>query len=176
MEKREALGTCIYVTKMPVSPSAIGIFRPKIIMPEVILKKYDQEDLQTILLHEKTHIQLGHLLFYFLWDILRITLWLNPFLTIGTRYSAEKKEELAETLEEKKEAKEDDADGKVKEKSTPNKAKQLLNEKLAASKDGMIYLNDTDIRTIIEVSKEDNTGKANTKQQAGVGANLDLKA
>ncbi len=86
--------------------------------------------------------------------------------------AVEKKEELAETLEEKKE---DDADGKVKEKSTPNKAEQLLNEKLAASKDSMIYLNDTDIRTIIEAAKEDNTGKANTKQQVGVGANLDLQ-
>ena len=40
----------------------------------------------------------------------------------------------------------------------------------------MIYLNDTDIRTIIEAAKEDNAGRANTKQQAGVGANLDLKA
>lgn len=96
MEKKEACGTCIYVTKMPVTPSTIGIFRPKIIMPEVILKEYDQKDLQTILLHEKTHIQLGHLLFYFLWDILRVILWLNPFLTIGTRYFREDMEEICD--------------------------------------------------------------------------------
>ncbi len=96
MEKREVEGTCIYVTKMPVTPSTIGIFRPKIIMPEVILKEYDQKDLQTILLHEKTHIQLGHLLFYFLWDILRVILWLNPFLTIGTRYFREDMEEICD--------------------------------------------------------------------------------
>ena len=89
--------------------------------------------------------------------------------------AAEKEEELSETLEEKKEVKEDGSDGKIEEKSTPNKAEQLLNEKLAASKDGMIYLNDTDIRTIIEAAKEDNAGRANSKQQAGVGANLDLK-
>ena len=96
MEKREVEGTCIYVTKMPVTPSTIGIFRPKIIMPEVILKEYDQKDLHTILLHEKTHIQLGHLLFYFLWDILRVILWLNPFLTIGTRYFREDMEEICD--------------------------------------------------------------------------------
>jgi len=90
--------------------------------------------------------------------------------------AAEKEEELSETLEEKKEVKEDSADGKIEEKSTPNKAEQLLNEKLAASKDGIIYLNDTDIRTIIEAAKEDIAGRVNTKQQAGVGANLDLKA
>ena len=96
MEKREVEGTFIYVTKMPVTPSTIGIFRPKIIMPEVILKEYDQKDLHTILLHEKTHIQLGHLLFYFLWDILRVILWLNPFLTIGTRYFREDIEEICD--------------------------------------------------------------------------------
>lgn len=90
--------------------------------------------------------------------------------------AAEKEEELSETLEEKEEAKEDSADGKIEEKSTLNKAEQLLNEKLASSKDGMIYLNDTDIRTMIEAAKEDHAGRANTKQQAGVGANLDLKA
>lgn len=96
MKKREACGTCIYVTKMPVTPSAIGVFKPKIIMPEVILKEYDQKDLQTVLLHEKTHIQSGHLLFYFLWDILRVILWLNPFLTIGTRYFREDMEEICD--------------------------------------------------------------------------------
>jgi hypothetical protein len=90
--------------------------------------------------------------------------------------AAEKEKELSETLEEKKELKEDSANGKIEEKSTPNKAEQLLNEKLAASKDGMIYLNDTEIRTIIEAAKEDIAGRVNTKQQAGVGANLDLKA
>ena len=85
-------------------------------------------------------------------------------------------EKTKEKAAEKKDIKEDDgADGKIEEKSTPNKAEQLLNEKLAASKDGIIYLNDTDIRTIIEAAKEDNAGRANTKQQAGVGANLDLK-
>ncbi|RKJ48993.1 M56 family metallopeptidase [bacterium 1XD42-8] len=98
MEKREVEGTFIYVTKMPVTPSTIGIFRPKIVMPEVILKEYDQKDLQTILLHEKTHIQLGHLLFYFLWDILRVMLWLNPLFTMGTRYFREDMEEICDLV------------------------------------------------------------------------------
>ncbi|MBD5474134.1 MAG: hypothetical protein HDR20_14950 [Lachnospiraceae bacterium] len=56
------------------------------------------------------------------------------------------------------------------------KAEQLLEEKIADSKDGTIYLYDTDMQTIIEAAKEDNAGKANTKQQAHVGANMDLKA
>ena len=93
--------------------------------------------------------------------------------------AAEKKEELSETLEEKKEAKEekkDGADGKVEEKLASNKANQLLNEKLEASKDGKIYLYDTDIKTMVEAAKEGHAGKENTKGNMAVGANLDLKA
>lgn len=56
------------------------------------------------------------------------------------------------------------------------KAEQLLEEKIADSKDGTVYLYDTDMKTIIEAAKEDNAGKASTKQQAQVGANMDLKA
>ncbi len=98
MEQKEVEGTCIYVTKLPVTPSAIGIIRPKIVMPEIMLKQYDQKDLQTILLHEKTHIQSGHLLFYFLWDILRVILWLNPFLTTGTSYFREDMEQICDLI------------------------------------------------------------------------------
>lgn len=96
MEKRKVDGTVIYVTKTPVTPSTVGFFRPKIVMPEVILKGYDKKEFQTILLHEKTHIRLGHLLFYLLWDILRALLWLNPFLSIGTKYFREDMEEICD--------------------------------------------------------------------------------
>ena len=82
--------------------------------------------------------------------------------------AAEKKEKLEETLEEKKAEKAGDG-------SAYNKAEQLINEKMAASKDGMIYLNDTDIKTIIEAAQEEEAGKTTVKDQSQVGANLDLK-
>lgn len=53
---------------------------------------------------------------------------------------------------------------------------ELINDKIAASKDGMIYLNDTDFRTIMEAAREDDAGKAHEKEQQKIGANLDLKA
>ena len=74
----------------------------------------------------------------------------------------------AETLEEKKAEKAGDG-------SAYNKAEQLINEKMSESKDGTIYLNDTDIRTIIEAAQEDDAGKTTLKDQPQVGANLDLK-
>lgn len=96
MEKRKVDGTVIYVAKIPITPSTIGVFRPKIVMPEVILKEYDRKEFKTILLHEMTHIRLGHLLFYLLWDMLRALLWFNPFLAIGTKYFREDMEEICD--------------------------------------------------------------------------------
>ena len=83
--------------------------------------------------------------------------------------AAEKKVKLEETLEEKKTEKAED--GTV----TPNKAERLLHEKMADSKGGTVYLNDTDIRTIIEAAQEKDAGKTTVKDQPQVGANLDLK-
>ena len=105
MEKREVVGTSIYITNIPVTPFTVGVFRPKIVMPEVMLREYDAEELQTILLHEKIHIRLGHLLLYLLWDILRVLLWINPLLTIGTRYFREDMEEICDwvTIHQSKE-------------------------------------------------------------------------
>ena len=83
--------------------------------------------------------------------------------------AVEKKVKLEETLEEKKTEKAED--GTV----TPNKAERLLHEKMADSKGGTVYLNDTDIRTIIEAAQEKDAGKTTVKDQPQAGANLDLK-
>ena len=96
MEKRNLDDTTVYVTQMPVTPSTIGVLRPKIIIPALMWKEYDQKELQTILLHEKTHIRSGHLLFYFLWDVLRVLLWVNPLLSIGTKFLREDMEEICD--------------------------------------------------------------------------------
>lgn len=45
----------------------------------------------------------------------------------------------------------------------------------ADSKDGIIYLYDTDMKTIIEAAKEDNVENTKTKKPTHAGANLDLK-
>jgi len=84
--------------------------------------------------------------------------------------AAEKKKALKETLEDKKEAE------KTEDGSAYDKAEQLLEEKMAVSKDGTIYLDDTDMKTIIEAAREENAGKPTVKDQPQVGVNLDLKA
>ena len=88
-----------------------------------------------------------------------------------TRENAEKLEEKAEESEKPEEKKVVKEDGTT----TPNRAEQLLEEKMAASKDGTIYLNDTDMKTMIEAVQEEDAGKTTVKDQPQVGANLDLK-
>ena len=90
--------------------------------------------------------------------------------------AAEKEEKLEEALEEKKAAEAEEGTGeKAESVSAYNKEEQLLEEKIAASKDGTIYLNDTDMKTIIEVAQKEGAGKTTVKNQPQVGANLDLK-
>lgn len=92
--------------------------------------------------------------------------------------AAEKKEESEEVNNEKQlEEKEvEKAEKKEEGKADRNKAEQLLEEKIAASRDGMIYLYDTDIRTIMEAAGEEGGMKAGARGQAAAGANLDLQA
>lgn len=62
----------------------------------------------------------------------------------------EKKKELAEKLEEKRaEKKAEKTDGQ------PAGAERLIREKAAASKDGVVYWNDTDLREILKAMRED---------------------
>ncbi len=83
--------------------------------------------------------------------------------------AAEKKEALEEMLKEK------ETGEKAEEASAYKKVEQLIDEKMAASKDGTIYLNDTDAQTIMEAVREDDTGRTDTKGQTPAGANLDLQ-
>lgn len=98
MEKRYVDSTAVYVLDLPVTPFAIGVFRPKIVISKAVLEEYDKKELSMVLLHEKVHIRLGHLIFYFLWDILRILLWINPLLTIGAGFFREDMEEICDRV------------------------------------------------------------------------------
>lgn len=88
----------IYVAEAPITPFTTGLFKPQIVVPRVILEEYDEEEWQMILLHEKVHMRLGHLWIYFLWDILRAFLWVNPLLHIGTKLLREDLEEICDRV------------------------------------------------------------------------------
>lgn len=81
-----------------VTPFTVGVLHPRIVVPELIQKDFHERELQLILLHEKTHIRLGHLWWYAVWDLLRVLLWVNPFLTVCTKYLREDLEEICDRV------------------------------------------------------------------------------
>lgn len=82
MDRASLDGIQVRVTDMNVTPFTVGLLKPKIVIPGVILESYSSEELRAVVQHEQTHIRLGHLWFGLIWDILRCLLWVNPFLTI----------------------------------------------------------------------------------------------
>ncbi|MDE6432693.1 MAG: hypothetical protein K2L07_00515 [Lachnospiraceae bacterium] len=85
--------------------------------------------------------------------------------------ATKKKEELEKVLEKKKEVKKGE---KAEEKTGSNKVETLLSQKIAASDDGIIYVDDSEFKTMLEAMKED-SGKTDKKEQTEAGAYLDLK-
>ena len=75
-------GEKVYITDMAVSPCAVGLLRPRIIIPKLMTEKLPEEQLKTIILHEKTHIRLGHLWIFKAWEIFASVLWINPLLML----------------------------------------------------------------------------------------------
>lgn len=97
--RRQQIGnTELFICDRSVTPFTTGIFHPRIVIPELMVKGFSLEELQVILLHEKVHIRLGHLWVYTLWDILRALLWVNPLLTVCTRYLKEDMEEICDRV------------------------------------------------------------------------------
>lgn len=82
MEKVSLGDIQVSVTDMNVTPFTMGLLKPKIVIPKVMLESYGGDELKSVVRHEQTHIRLGHLWCGFAWDILRCLLWVNPFLTI----------------------------------------------------------------------------------------------
>lgn len=98
MEKTEICRTKVFISDISVTPFSFGAFCPRIVLPEVIIHEYSREELEMIILHERNHIKLGHLVIYLFWDILRAILWLNPLLTVCTRYLRQDMEEICDKV------------------------------------------------------------------------------
>ncbi|MBO4914993.1 MAG: M56 family metallopeptidase [Oscillospiraceae bacterium] len=75
-------GQTVYLSPLTVSPFTAGILHPKIVLPTLAREQLDDSELRTVLLHERTHIRLGHLWYFSLWEVLCALLWVNPFLRL----------------------------------------------------------------------------------------------
>ncbi len=77
-----------------ISSFCSGCIKPMIVVPLGITK----DQAQTIILHEETHIRLGHLWIQLLWEIIRILLWPNILLHICEIYLKRDLEDICDSV------------------------------------------------------------------------------
>ncbi|WFD10197.1 M56 family metallopeptidase [Tepidibacter hydrothermalis] len=65
------------------TPSLVGIFSPRILLPEKILYRFDNEQLELILLHELSHLKRKDILMNWIILIYQLIYWFNPIIWIG---------------------------------------------------------------------------------------------
>ena len=74
----------IYINDDLDTPITYGIFRPKIILQQSILK--DGDLLDHVLIHELVHIERYHILLSHLKNLIICLYWYNPFLILSLKY------------------------------------------------------------------------------------------
>ena len=80
LPKEQIADVTISVTPLAVSPFSAGLIRPRIIIPKKHIQAMDEHELKNIILHERTHIRLGHLWIFALWRLLCALLFPNILL------------------------------------------------------------------------------------------------
>ncbi|MDE5597598.1 MAG: transcriptional regulator, partial [Lachnospiraceae bacterium] len=98
MEKGRIDGQEIYINEMAVTPFTTGLIHVRTVVPKVMLQNCKPEELKVILCHERTHICLGHLWYYLLWDMVGVLLWINPFLAVCGRFFREDMEDICDRV------------------------------------------------------------------------------
>ena len=98
MDRRIVVEREIRVTAMNVTPFTIGLIRPEVVLPEIMICNYEDDELEGIVQHELTHSRLGHLWCYFAWDILRCLLWVNPLLSVCQKYFRADMEDICDRV------------------------------------------------------------------------------
>lgn len=91
-------GDTLYISELTISPFATGILSPRIVLPEMLLDKLDVNELDMVILHEKTHIRLKHLWVYYLWNVLCCLLWPNICLFMSTPMLKEDMEDICDRV------------------------------------------------------------------------------
>ena len=78
-------GMSVHISDEKHTPFTTGLFHGHIVIPRIILDECGESEIRTIIEHERTHIRLKHLWLFFLWDIVRCLLWINPLIHLVTR-------------------------------------------------------------------------------------------
>ena len=72
----------LVVSRQVESPCVMGILRPKVLIPQKLIKTgyADSETMRHVLLHELVHLKQGDIWFSWCWTLVLAVHWYNPFL------------------------------------------------------------------------------------------------
>lgn len=82
-------GEKVLVIPFHAGAFSFGIIRPLIVISENIPEECTEEEIKTIIKHERTHIRRGHLIVLTLWNIYEVIYWMNPLLHLCARFLKE---------------------------------------------------------------------------------------
>lgn len=76
----EDLGINVFASQTETSPMVIGLWQPKIIVPQSILNELPHEQLTSVVLHERAHINRKDNWFSLLQELIAILFWWSPVI------------------------------------------------------------------------------------------------
>lgn len=79
----------IIVTDRSITPSLIGIINPKILIPKIILKDIEENQLRYIILHELCHYKRKDIFILWLSIFASSINWFNPIINLGMKIMKE---------------------------------------------------------------------------------------
>lgn len=82
----------LWVTSSRCGPAVVGLFRPVIVLPELVVQGKQPEDLEAILAHELIHVRRGDLWLGLLQATAKATWWFHPLVWLAARLSAREAE------------------------------------------------------------------------------------
>lgn len=79
----------VIVTDKSITPSLIGIINPKILIPKIILKDIEKNELRYIILHELCHYKRKDIFILWLSIFASSINWFNPIINLGMKIMKE---------------------------------------------------------------------------------------
>jgi beta-lactamase regulating signal transducer with metallopeptidase domain len=81
---RSIVSTRRLATDPSVGPALVGVFRPKLVLPEDFETRFDTEERSLILAHEQVHRVSGHTIVNAVVEFARCASWFNPLAHLAT--------------------------------------------------------------------------------------------
>jgi beta-lactamase regulating signal transducer with metallopeptidase domain len=88
----------VFTSARVVSPVAVGLFRPAVILPEGLTERLSPVQLRQVLLHESAHVAFRHTFGGVIERIVRLLLWPHPLVLALCRELARAREEVCDNV------------------------------------------------------------------------------